>query len=458
MFRTAHAEAVETPETRYAKTPDGLNIAYQTLGDGPRDILLLPFMGCIDVMWDEPSFAHVLHRIARIGRLISLDYRGTGASDNLSVPMLSGLEAWEPAIDDIRVVLDEVGSETVSIIAHGTAGPMGMLFAASYPQRTTALVLAETWARTTRDEDYPIGVTQEEQETYGQIVERDWGTGGNPFQAPSRKGDERFRRWLGRYERGGSGPATMMALLRLVIGIDLRAVLPTIRVPTLVLQKEANRVVPLDWGRYLADHIAGARLIVLPGSDNLFFTEAADEFIDNVEEFITGAPPVRDPDRALATVLFTDIVSSTERAAAEGDREWTRLLDQYDALASRELERHRGRKVNPTGDGMLATFDGPARAVRCAQAIIESARTTLGFEVRAGLHTGEVELRGDDIGGIAVHIGQRISALAGAGEVLVSRTVTDLVAGSGLEFDERGEHKLKGVPGEWRIYAVSGSD
>jgi len=235
--------------------------------------------------------------------------------------------------------------------------------------------------------------------------------------------------------------------------LDMRSVLPAIRAPTLVLHREADRLVHLDHGRYLAEHIARARLIVLPGTDFFFFTENGDEIVDHIEEFITGAPPVREPDRALATVLFTDFVSSTPKLADVGDKKWRQLLDQHDHIVERELERHRGRKVDSTGDGILATFDGPARAVRCAQAIIEAVRP-LGIEVRAGLHTGEVELRGDDIGGIAVHIGQRVSALAGPGEVLVSRTVTDLVAGSGLEFGERGEHELKGVPGRWAIYAV----
>lgn len=243
------------------------------------------------------------------------------------------------------------------------------------------------------------------------------------------------------------------ALLRWVVSLDLRAVLPTIRVPTLVLHHEGGQLSPVDHGRYLAAHVPDARLLVLPGSDYWFFTEQGDVIVDHIEEFITGVPPVSDPDRALATVMFTDIVSSTEHAARSGDKTWTQLLDQHDAVIARELDRYRGRKVNPTGDGLLATFDGPGRAVRCAQAICEAVHD-LGVDVRAGLHTGEVELRGDDIGGIAVHIGQRISALAGAGEVLVSRTVTDLVIGSGLQFVDRGERRLKGVPGTWSVFAL----
>jgi class 3 adenylate cyclase len=241
--------------------------------------------------------------------------------------------------------------------------------------------------------------------------------------------------------------------MRWVNNLDFRSILPAIRVPTLVLHREADPVIRLDHGRYLADHIPSARLVVVPGTDYLFFTEGADELVDHIEEFITGVRPIRETDRALATVLFTDIVGSTNHATRLGDRKWTDLLNRHDELVSRELDRHRGRKVNPTGDGILATFDGPARAVRCAQAICEGVRP-LGIEVRAGLHTGEVELRGEDIGGIAVHIGQRVSALAGAGEVLVSRTVTDLVAGSGIEFEDRGEQELKGVPGKLSVYAV----
>jgi class 3 adenylate cyclase len=265
--------------------------------------------------------------------------------------------------------------------------------------------------------------------------------------APSRTGDKEFRRSYGWLERLSQNPATVLATLGWLEDLDLRTVLPTIRVPTLVLHREAGQTPQLDQGRYLADHIAGARLVVVPGTDYEFISEHPDEIVDHIEEFITGVPPLREPDRALATVLFTDFVASTEHAARMGDKKWATILDQHDVLVRRELDRHRGRKINTTGDGVLATFDGPARAVRCAQAIID-AMQALGVEVRAGLHTGEVELRGDDIGGIAVHIGQRVSALAGPGEVLVSRTITDLVASSGLEFEDRGEHELKGVSGE----------
>lgn len=453
VFPTAHAERVEQPETRYAKTDDGLSIAYQTLGDGPTDIVLVPFLNCVDLMWEEPSFAHALKRLGRIGRLICFDPRGFGASDAVPLGAMPTPEAW---IDDVRVVLDAVGSTTSNLVGHGSSGSVfGILFAATYPERTNALVLIEGTARVLRGEDYPRGVPPEVAEKFVQWTEQGWGTGANVAAwAPSRAGDDTFCRWLGRYERGSMSPGTYGVSQRWYFNLDLRSVPPTIRVPTLVLHREADQMVRLDHGRYLAEHILGARLVVVPGTDYWFFTQGVDEIVDHIEEFITGAPPVRETDRALATVLFTDIVGSTDHATRLGDKRWTDLLNRHDELVSRELERHRGRKVNPTGDGTLGTFDGPARAVRCAQAICSAVRP-LGIEVRAGLHTGEVELRGDDIGGIAVHIGQRVSALAGPGEVLVSRTVTDLVAGSGLKFEERGEHELKGVPGKWAIYTVT---
>jgi class 3 adenylate cyclase len=439
------------PETKYTKTEDGLSIAYQTLGDGPTDIVLVPTTHCIDLMWEEPSYAHVLHRLARIGRLICLDYRGFGASDPVPLGALPTPETW---MEDTRVVLDAVGSTTAHMVCHGGSAFLGVLFAATYPERTNTLTLIDGTARTLFAEDYPIGMPPEVVDRFADWDEEVWGTDAHSvLWAPSRAHDASFRRWQSRFERGSSSPALHGVLLRWGVSLDVRAVLPTIRVPTLVMHHDAGVLAPLTHGRYLAEHIPDAKLVVLPGDEYWFFTERADEIVDDIEEFITGVAPVSEPDRALATVMFTDIVGSTQHAARVGDKRWTEMLNQHDALVQLELDRHRGRKVNPTGDGMLATFDGPARAVRCAQAICEAVRP-LGIEVRAGLHTGEVELRGDDIGGIAVHIGQRVSALAGAGEVLVSRTVKDLVAGSDLEFAERGEQELKGVPGTWAVFAV----
>jgi class 3 adenylate cyclase len=436
------------PETRYAKAPDGVRIAYQAFGEGQTDIVLLPNMSCVDLMWEDPSFSHTLNRLASMGRVICSDGRGVGSSDAVPLGALPTAEAW---MEDVTVVMDAVGSEQDTVIANFGAGIIAMLFAASHPERTTRLVLINCVATFLRDDDYPFGALPEMTDAYATAVEGTWGT--TVVDAPSREADPHFRRWYGRYQRLAASPATAGAIYRWSSRFDVRSILPAIRVPTLVLHREEWLLFSVDHARYITEHVPNARLRVVPGTDTLFYTEAADVLLDEIEEFITGTPPVREPDRALATVLFTDIVSSTSHATRLGDRRWRQLLDQHDAVVSRELERHRGRKVNPTGDGILATFDGPARAVRCAQAIIEAVGL-LGIEIRAGLHTGEVELRGEDIGGIAVHIGQRVSALAGPREVLVSSTVRDLVAGSGIVFADRGMNALKGVPEEWRLFAV----
>ena len=439
------------PETRYARTDEGVAIAYQTLGTGPTDIVLVTAVQSVDTMWEEPSFERALRRLAGLGRLICLDCRGFGASDPVALGALPTPESW---MEDMGVVLDAVGATSVHVIGHAAGAFTGMLFAATYPERTETLTLLDASARMLVDDDYPIGFPADVLDAFAARGGQVWGTGANVASwAPSRKGDEAFRRWSARFERASSSPATNEALTRWVSTLDLRAVLPSIRVPTLVAHHAAGLLIPASHSIYLAEHIPHSRSFAVPSADYWFFTDHADDILDEIEELVTGHPPVRDLDRALATVLFTDIVSSTDRAAALGDRRWTEVLDKHDALVARELERHRGRKVNPTGDGILATFDGPARGIRCAQAICDQARS-LGIEVRAGLHTGEVELRGDDIGGIAVHIGQRISGLASAGQVLVSRTVKDLVTGSDLDFTDFGEHQLKGVPGTWTLYAL----
>ena len=445
---------MEIPETRYTRSYDGSSIAYQTLGEGPTDIVLLPNTTSIDLMWEEPSFARALRRLSGMGRLICLDYRGMGGSDPVALSALPTVEAW---MEDVRVVLDTVGSRSAAVVANGPGGGViGLMFAATYPERTSALILIDAYARFARADDYAFGLPHRMLDTF--MPPRDDSPAGTrrsvQYSAPSRMGDEAFARWNARFERAAANPATLDALARWVIDQDLRAVLPTIQAPTLVLHREHDPLVRLDHGRYLADNIAGARMTVLPGTDMAFYSEDVDELLDHVEEFVTGVPPVHEPDRALATVLFTDIVDSTGHAARLGDRRWTDLLNEHDRLIERQLQAHRGQKVHPTGDGIVATFDGPARAVHCAQAICSSTGT-LGIELRAGLHTGEVELRNDGIDGIAVHIGQRISALAMPREVLVSRTVTDLVVGSGLLFEARGERELKGVPGLWSIYALT---
>ncbi len=437
---------IEPPETRYAKTPDGLNIAYQVVGSGPRNVVFLPAIPAVDAIWDDPVFAALLHRLSRLGRLILLDPRGCGASDRIPLGALPTVELWS---EDVAVVLDAVGAPSATIIGQGVLTPMAMMFAAAHPERSDAVVLIDATARLRRADDYPCGFASEIIDALIAGRTSTWGTGAWAAQVASRADDPGFKRWVARLERTSQSPASVEAVQRWLFDLDLRPLLPTIRVPTLVIDS-ANGM-----DRYVAENIPGARLLTLGAYAPvlLFDDRASNELADHIEEFVTGMPPQREPDRVLATVLFTDVVGSTEHLSRLGDKPWTQLLDQHNVVIDRELEHHRGRRVQHTGDGVLATFDGPARAVRCAQAIVDAVRA-LGIEVRAGLHTGEVELRGDDIGGIAVHIGQRVSTLAGPGEVLVSRTVTDLVAGSGLDFEERGEHELKGVPGKWAIYAA----
>ncbi len=439
------------PETRYAKTPDGLSIAYQVVGSGPVDIAFLPFFGAVDVMWDDPLYAQALERMSKIGRLICCERRGLGVSDAIPLAALPTPEAWS---EDIRTILDNVGSESAVVVCNGSASYMGLFFAATHPERTRALVLIDAAAHTLRSDDYPIGL--EEVESWMAIAERVWGTAATAYAlAPSRAADPVFGAWAARWQRAVSGPAMGMAFMRWIYSLDMRSALPAIRIPTLVLQREEGMAtLPAGSGRFIAEHIEGARYVELPGSDVSFFTDRSDGLIDHIEEFITGVRPRPTVDRALSTVLFTDVVGSTAKVTEIGDERWQRLLEQHDILIEHHLDRYRGRKVAHTGDGILATFDGPARAVHCARDICDAVRA-LGIEVRAGLHTGEVELRGDAIGGIAVHIGRRVCALAGPGEVLVSRTVTDLVAGSDLRFTDRGEHTLKGVPGNWNIYSVA---
>ena len=446
---------MDLPDTRFATTPDGLRIGYQVLGEGPRDIAFIPYCPCVDVMWDDRANRYALRRMVRMGRLICIDPRGLGASDPVPLGAVPTPEAW---LEDVRVVLDAVESETASIIVQAATGFLGMLFAATHPERTAGLVLIDAFARMLHADDYPAGLAPDQAESFLRANVRVWGTGGGAsVVAPARRGDPAFRRWYARLQRGAASPATYNALVGWVMDLDLRPVLSTISAPTLVLHHPDDLLSPLDFGRYLHDHIDGAQFAALVAPDYFQFdTTAADEVCDRIEEFVTGAPPVREPDRALATVLFTDIVSSTEHAARIGDRRWGDLLHNHYAVARRELERFRGHEVKTMGDGLLVTFDGPARGIRCAQSICENVQS-LGIDVRAGLHTGEVELGGDDIQGLAVHIGQRVSALAGPGEVLVSSTVKDLVAGSGITFVDRGMHALKGVPDEWRLFAVESS-
>jgi class 3 adenylate cyclase len=441
----------EVPETRYAKSGD-VNIAYQVVGDGPFDLIHVPpFVSNLELQWEEPAERRYFERLGSFCRLIMFDKRGNGLSDRVAVATL------EERMDDLRAVMDAVGSQRTAVYGGSEGGALSVLFTATYPERVSALVLYGAYPRMAWAPDYPEGIPEDIWVDGVAHLEENWGRGqegGLPLYAltPDRADDPVFRRAHGRWERLSASPGAAVAIQQMIREIDVRHLLPAIRVPTLVVYRTAD-VAHAVGSRYLGAHIPGAKVVELPGNEYFPYLGDQDAILDEIEEFLTGVRPVHMPDRALATVLFTDIVSSTQRAAALGDDAWTRTLDRHDALVAYEVERHRGRRINTTGDGMLATFDGPARAVRCAQAICGAVRS-LGIEVRAGLHTGEIELRGADIGGIAVHIGQRVSALAGPGEVLVSSTVKDLVAGSGIAFAERGPHVLKGVPDEWRIFAV----
>jgi len=443
--------ALVQPKTRYAKSGD-VHIAYQVVGDGRLDLVYAPpWIGNMELIWEEPSCARFLKRLASFSRLILFDKRGTGSSDRaVEIPIL------EQQIDDLISVMDSVGSERAALLGASEGGSLCTLFAATHPERTSALILCGAVATTRWSPETPWALTRETFETWIQTVGREWG---GPLAielfAPSVAHDQRFRDWWARLLRLAASPATAIALLRMLDDIDVRPVLPTIRVPTLVLHCTGDRAVNVENGRYLGRHIPNAKYVELPGADHFPYVGDTEAILAEIEEFLTGARHAPEADRVLATVLFTDIVGSTTHAAGIGDQRWRDLLGSYQALVRRELARSRGREVKTLGDGFLATFDGPARAIRCACAIRDSVRP-LGIEIRAGLHTGECELMDDDVGGIAVHIGARVAASAAPGEVLVSSTVKDLVAGSGLRFADRGTHHLRGVPGEWRLFAVEG--
>ncbi len=427
-------------DTRYARSGD-VHIAYQVFGEGALNLVVAPpFVSNVEHWWDEPDIARWLLRLGGYARVAMFDKRGTGMSDRVSE--VSGLDQ---RMDDLRAVMDAAGMEQAALFGISEGGTMAALFAATYPDRCRALVLCGSFARA-REERIASALAYADQA---------WGTGGSlSMFGPSRANDPAFQRWWGRFERLGASPAAASALARMNSQIDITAILPTIRVPTLIIHRSGDKVTSVESGRFLAKHIPDSRYIELPGIDHIpFIGDNAAEIADAIEEFLTGARAPVTVDRVLATVLFTDIVASTEKAAALGDRRWRDLLDNHHATIRRNLARFRGHEVKTTGDGILATFDGPARGVRCACAIADEIRP-LGIEVRAGLHTGECEMIDDDVGGIAVHIGARVAALAGASEVLVSSTVKDLVAGSGLRFGDRGSQSLKGVPGEWHIYAV----
>jgi len=436
------------PETRYAKSGQ-IHIAYQVVGDGPIDLVFLPgLFSQVELPWEEPGYARFLSRLASFSRLIPIDARGTGLSDRAPV-----LPPMEEQVDDVLAVLDAVGSTSAALLGLSQAGPMAILFAASHPDRTGALVLYGSYASPREREGYPWGRTPQWMDDYDHLIDEKWGSGLFLSQvAPSRLGDDVFKQWWGRLERFSYGPGNALAYFRMNGEIDVRSILPTIRVPTLVLQRKEDIYRNPGHAQYLAEHVPSAKLVVLPGSDHLPYVGDGDVIVDEIQEFLTGVRPAPHHDRVLATILFTDIVGSTERVSSLGDAAWKELLQRHHVASRHELSRFRGREIDTAGDGFLATFDGPARAVRCAQGIVEAVGD-IGIQVRAGVHTGEVELAGDGIRGIAVHVGARVAALAAPNEVLVTGTVRDLVAGSGIEFDDRGSHLLKGVPGEWRLFA-----
>ena len=434
------------PATKYAKSGD-VHIAYRVFGDGPRDIVLIPGMlSHVELTWEWPSNEHLLKRLTAFSRVIVFDKRGQGLSDRVAEQTL------EERISDVRAVMDAAGSDRATIYGWSEGGAMSLMFAATYPERTSALVLYGTFASVKSE---PWSVPRELYEQFLRETETHWGEGiVLAVNAPRALGDKAMVQRVAQLERASASPGSILALLRANYELDVRRLLPSVRVPTLILHRVGDALVPVAAGRYLAEHIPEARYVEIPGIDHLVLDNATQDVIaDEIEEFLTGVRPAPEPDRFLATVLFTDIVGSTDHASAIGDRKWVDLLEAHNKLAKLEIGRFRGRAVKSTGDGVLATFDGPGRAIRCAQSIAGSVEQ-LGLHVRAGLHTGECELMGADIGGIAVHIAARVAALAGAGEVLVSSTVKDLVAGSGIEFEERGSHALKGVRDEWRLFVA----
>ena len=434
-------------ETRYALKGD-LHVAYRTSREGLRDIVYVPnWFTCCEHFPELPSIQGWVEAMTSLGRLIFLDQPGTGSSDPVTSGALPTLEQWA---DSITAVLDELGSREAVLLAMTGAVATAALFAATHPSRTTALVVLEGYAEPLLERT--DGLDPEENTA---ALFATWGTGEWMHVInPDMPWNEEIRAAWARHDRLAASPGTIALMLPLVAGLDVRALLPTIRVPTLVVHNTDDPFIPSEVGKYVADHISGAKYAELPGRNVLHCVEPWRESFQQIAEFLTGDQADVADDRVLATVLFTDIVDSTRRAAEMGDRNWRALLDAHDAIVRSQLSRFRGREVNTSGDGFLATFDGPQRAIRCAVAIRDAVQA-LGIEVRAGLHTGECELRGEDIGGIGVHIGARVSALAGPNDVLVSSTLRDLVIGSGIQFEERGTHELKGVPGQWRLFAVT---
>lgn len=440
----------DTPETRYVKS-DEVYVAYQVLGDGPFDLLFVPgFVSNIEASWRSPEQSAFFRRLASFCRLILFDKRGTGMSDRGAQDF-----TLEQRMHDVQAILDAIGSKQAALFGVSEGGPMSLLYAATYPQRTSALALYGSYAKRSLAPDYPFGWNDQEWARVIEDIEKNWGspqslsvgarTGGGSGDDPLRADR------LAAYFRASASPGAAAAIMRMNREIDVRHILPVTRVPTLVVHRTSDPVIEVGHARYLAQHIPGASLIELPGQDHTPWLGDQDAIIDAVEHFLTGAHRAREPERVLATVLFADIVGSTQHVAAMGDKPWRKLLHEFYRRVRDVLQNYRGRQINTAGDGFLAAFEGPARAIRCANALNNSVQS-LGLKVRCGIHTGECELIGDDLAGIALHIGSRVAGLAAPGEILVSQTVRDLVAGSGLAFQDRGIHQLKGVPEEWRLF------
>ncbi len=438
------------PDTRFTQSGD-VTIAYQVVGDGPLDLLCVPgFISHLEQTWEDPAYSRFLQQLASFSRVILFDKRGTGLSDRIS-----GIPTLEERMDDVRAVMDATGSKRAALFGVSEGGPMSILFSATYPERTSALILYGSIARGSWAPDYPWGdKLDEEFEDWLEGWRREWGgCYGIESRSPSVAHDEQFRQWWAKYMRLGGSPSAVINLFRMNALIDVRDILPAVQVPTLVLHRIGDQAIEIEHGRYIAQHIPGARLVELSGDDHLWWVGDSESIVNEIQEFLTGERPVVEPDRVLATVLFTDIVDSTKHATNMGDRRWRDLLDRHNKVMHTEINRFKGRVVKSTGDGFLATFDGPARAIHCALAASEEARR-LGIEIRSGLHTGEVELIDGDVGGIAVHTAARVLAEASASEVWTSRTVKELVAGSRFKFSEQGTYKLKGIAGDWPLFTV----
>ena len=437
---------MEMPRTRYVEAGGGVRVAYQVFGEGPVDLVCVPSaISHLEVFWEEPSIVRYYSRLASFSRVILFDKRGMGMSDRID-----GLPTLEQRTDDVRAVMDAAGSSRAALCGMSEGAAIGAMFAATYPEKVSSLIMLGGAIRCY----LPPGVDLDSPEVIAYLDEHFGDGSAMDTGAPSVAADPRIRAWGARLERLSSTPTSVRAFLKMNMSFDSSSVLPAVAVPTLVIHRTGDRAVPVEQGRQAAEAIPGAIYLELPGDDHLPYFDDPEGTLGPIEEFVTGQRHRAEPDRVLATVVFTDIVDSTQYASRLGDRRWKEVLDSYDSCVTRELERFRGRLVKTTGDGTLATFDGPGRAIQWARSIRDLTHS-LGFEIRAGAHTGEIELRGEDIAGLAVVIGQRVSALAGAGEVVVSRTVRDLVAGSGIEFEDRGAFALKGVPDTWQLYAVA---